>query len=169
MPRKRKWTDEQLMLAVKNNTSVSGVIMQLKMKLAGGTHAVIKHRIKQLELDNSHFTGSGWCNGDHHINFVNRFVKMPLEKILTQESTYQNTSALKKRLLQEGLLFNKCYVCNCNPTWNELPLVLQLDHINGKRIDNRIVNLRLLCPNCHSQTASFAGKNRDKNKNGRGA
>jgi len=56
-----------------------------------------------------------------------------------------------------GLLEYKCSICGIN-TWLNKPLTLQLDHINGDNRDNRIEILRLLCPNCHSQTDNFCGK-----------
>lgn len=67
---------------------------------------------------------------------------------------------LKGKLLQEGLLENRCYRCDLGPMYNNKPLTLQLDHINGDHSDNSIENLRILCPNCHSQTDNFCGKNK---------
>ena len=65
----------------------------------------------------------------------------------------------QSRLIKEGLLEYKCDICENIGEWYGNPLVLQLDHINGKHNDNNLDNLRLLCPNCHSQTDTFAGKN----------
>lgn len=82
-----------------------------------------------------------------------------LEEILSNGSEV-GSSALKKRLFKENLIKNICYICKQLPMWNNKVLVLQLDHINGISNDNRIENLRILCPHCHSQTDNFAGKNR---------
>lgn len=79
-----------------------------------------------------------------------------------EHSTYRTTSHLKARLLKEGLLINRCSACGSPPLWQGKPLVLILDHVNGDRADNRIDNLRLLCPNCNSQQATFAGKNKGR-------
>lgn len=155
MARKRKWTDEKLIDAVKNETSIYGVLRKLDLKLCGGSHATVKLRIRQLELDTSHFTGSGWCRGKKHEEYTRRFIQIPLEKILIKESTYQSTHNLKNRLLRERLLKHKCYLCNCGPIWENKFLSLQLDHIDGDRCNNLLTNLRLLCPNCHSQTSTF--------------
>jgi len=84
-----------------------------------------------------------------------------LEEVLIVGSTY-NRINLKRRLLKEGLLRNECYECKQPPVWNNKPLVLQLDHINGINNDNRLENLRFLCPNCHTQTETFCGKRNDR-------
>jgi hypothetical protein len=81
-----------------------------------------------------------------------------LKEILIENSDYTNFQSLKKRLLDAGILKYKCYECNIK-TWRKKKLVLQLDHINGIGNDHRRKNLRLLCPNCHSQTSTYAGKN----------
>lgn len=86
---------------------------------------------------------------------------IPLSDILVENSTYAS-SPLKKRLVEELGWEYQCMMEGCPspvPVWNEKPLVLQLDHINGVNHDNRIENLRLLCPNCHTQTTTWCGKN----------
>lgn len=76
--------------------------------------------------------------------------------IFTENSKY-SSSVTKERLLKDGILPYSCSCCNISE-WQNAPIVLELDHINGIGNDNRIVNLRLLCPNCHSQTPTFRGK-----------
>lgn len=73
-----------------------------------------------------------------------------------------NRGTIKRYLLEQGLLENTCALCPQGPEWNGKPLVLALDHENGISNDNRLSNLRLLCPNCHSQTETFAGRNTRK-------
>lgn len=91
-------------------------------------------------------------------------LKIPNELVFVRDSEYMNNRVLlKKRLLDCGILINKCSMLGCpnpNPVWNGKLLVLQLDHINGVSNDHRIENLRILCPNCHTQTETFAGRNR---------
>lgn len=82
----------------------------------------------------------------------------PLDEILTENSTYSR-GALKRRLIKDGILKEFCSKCGMLPEWQGIKLVLVIDHINGVRDDNRIENLRLLCPNCNSQTSTFAGRN----------
>jgi hypothetical protein len=67
--------------------------------------------------------------------------------------------AVKRRVLREGILKNVCAECGLAPVWRGKPLVLVLDHINGVKGDHRVENLRLLCPNCNSQTPTFSGRN----------
>lgn len=81
-----------------------------------------------------------------------------LNDVLVESSTYNNQT-LKKRLLKDRLLKYECVECKNKGKWRGKTLVLQLDHINGKNDDNRLDNLRLLCPNCHSQTETFGGRN----------
>lgn len=86
-------------------------------------------------------------------------MKIPLKEILEGlHPTYQRIH-LKKRLLDEGIKKNECELCGTSE-WNGKKLTCQLDHKNGKPKDHRLENLRMLCPNCHSQTPTFAGKTR---------
>jgi 5-methylcytosine-specific restriction endonuclease McrA len=87
---------------------------------------------------------------------------MPIEELLVPDREQTSRRHLKQRILRLGLLEPKCAICNITD-WLGQPLVLELDHINGKNKDNRIENLRLLCPNCHSQTNTYCGKQAKQN------
>ena len=89
--------------------------------------------------------------------------RVPLEDVLVEGSNY-NRYYLKRRLIQAGLVDNVCAVCKCQPEWRGKPLLLVLDHINGVRDDNRIENIRLLCPNCDSQSPTYCGRNKKPGK-----
>ena len=83
-----------------------------------------------------------------------------IEEILVENSTYQSYK-LKKRLIAEGIKKSVCESCG-QSEWLEQPIPLELHHINGNNSDNRLENLRLLCPNCHALTDSYRGKNKRK-------
>jgi HNH endonuclease len=81
---------------------------------------------------------------------------MPIDELL---SGVRNRKHIKMRLIGAGLKRNHCEICGINQ-WMGEPLSLALHHVNGEKHDNRLENLQLLCPNCHSQTHNFAGRNR---------
>lgn len=87
--------------------------------------------------------------------------KILLDDILTGKFPTYQTFKLKNRLISEGLKQNKCEKCGID-SWNGLSIMCELDHINGNSRDHRLTNLRILCPNCHSQTDTFRAKNKGK-------
>jgi hypothetical protein len=89
---------------------------------------------------------------------VPRVHPMPLAKLLVAD-TYRSRHNVKLRLLGEGLKENRCEQCGITD-WRGEPLAMALHHANGDGLDNRLENLQLLCPNCHSQTENFAGRGR---------
>jgi 5-methylcytosine-specific restriction endonuclease McrA len=122
----------------------------LGLQTKGGSSTdTLKRRIKELNCDISHFG----------VKPIPNQAKYSLDEILIENSTYANISSLKRRLIKEGVLEYKCSCCGIND-WLGKPITLQLDHINGKNNDHRLENLRFLCPNCHSQTETYAGKNK---------
>ncbi len=80
-----------------------------------------------------------------------------LSEVLIVGSTYQSFK-LRQRLVSEGLKAAQCEECLAT-TWNGRPVPLELEHVNGRNDDNRLENLKLLCPNCHAQTPTYRGKN----------
>jgi len=136
---------------VANSENYSQILKSLGLSIYGGnSNRKLKQRILELDLCTKHFTS-------RHKPPTN---KREFEEILVENSTYTTTVKLKKRLIIAGMLIESCALCGIGVRWNDMPLVLQLDHINGIHSDNRLTNLRLLCPNCHSQTDTYAGKNR---------
>jgi 5-methylcytosine-specific restriction endonuclease McrA len=90
--------------------------------------------------------------------------RFPNEQVFVENSTYSRTH-LKKRIIKENILPYICSECGLKDMWNNKPIVLHLDHINGINNDNRIENLRFLCPNCHSQQPTYSrGQGKKKNK-----
>ena len=121
---------------------------------SGGNVSWIDKQITNLKINTSHWLGMAHLKNKTH----NWTEKIPLSEILTENSSYLWSSSLKKRLLKDGFLVYKCYHCGIS-MWLGTELSLQLEHKNGNNTDNRIENLCLLCPNCHSQTKTFAGRN----------
>lgn len=155
MPRSRSWTDDQLIAAVKASKSVRAVLIALGLVPAGGNYVQVKLAIERLELDDSHFTGVGWNVG---LKF-NPNPEQPLDMILVENGTMQSHS-LKKRLFKSGIKQPACELCGWSEVSIDGRIPVELDHINGNRRDNRLENLRILCPNCHSLQITHRGKNK---------
>jgi len=103
------------------------------------------------------FTAGAWKKARLRGQLRTRPLGKPLLELLLLQGSRRN---VRKRLLREGWLRNECYECGMPPIWRGRPLSLQLDHIDGNGCDHRLENLRMLCPNCHSQTDTFGVKNR---------
>jgi hypothetical protein len=86
--------------------------------------------------------------------------KIKLSEILEGLHPSYQTFRLKLRLLSEGIKSNKCEVCGCESMWNDKPISMELDHIDGDRTNHKLENLRTICPNCHSQTETYRSRNR---------
>ena len=147
----RKYHQVQLREAVKNSTSLRQVLEALGVAPYGGNYEVLRRAIRHFGLETSHFTGQCWNKG----KVVGP--KQPLQKFLNNEIRIASFK-LKNRLLSEGILNHQCSSCG-RTEWLDQPIPLELDHINGKNSDNRLINLRLLCPNCHALTPTYRGKN----------
>ena len=158
MPKKRSWTDDQLVEAVNVSRSYRSVLIRLGLIPAGGNYVQIRHRIEELSISTEHFTGKGWNVGGM---FIPR-PAVPVELLLLKDSSVQSYK-LKAKLFAKGLKSPKCELCGWAAQAPDGRIPLELDHINGSRRDNRLENLRILCPNCHSLQLTHRGKNK---KNG---
>lgn len=123
-----------------------------------GTRTTFMSRIKSEGYDLSRFEKNHRDYMKHLSKSKHNDTKLDLVDILVENSTYPRVH-LKRQLIENHIIDNKCSECFVSGTWNNKPLSLQLDHINGVNNDNRIDNLRLLCPNCHSQTSTFSRRN----------
>ena len=152
-----KYPTEKFHELVSNSNTLADIIRSLGMVADGKNYGVLKNRIAEEGIDISHISlGLGTNKGRPSPNHGKA-----LKELLVKGSTY-NKGHLKNRLIREGLLEERCYGKNCVviTTWLELSITLQLDHINGDNTDDRLKNLRLLCPNCHSQTNTWGRKKR---------
>lgn len=128
-----KFTEDQIKEAARVSKSLAEMCRQLGLIPAGGNYASMKRRITRYNVDVSHFTGSAW-NKDNFKDEPNR--KITIKRMLIRERGHQ------------------CEKCQ-NTTWLELPITLELEHIDGNNANNEYTNLLLLCPNCHAQTKTW--------------
>lgn len=155
--RKRIWTLENLNNAVKDSFSVAATLRKLGLNEFGCNHTMFKRKIKEFNIDISHFTGQGHLRGKTHNWSVKKY---STEEILRKDSLYRGCSSnLKQRLLKEKIFQEKCYECNLTE-WRGQKISVELHHINGDNTDHRRENLILLCPNCHSLTDNYCSKNK---------
>lgn len=146
--------------AVAKSSSAAGALKRLGRRVAGGNYKTLYAHIERYKLDTSHWCGQGHLRGKTH----NWARSMSLEQILVENSPYRGgSSKLKQRLLEQNLIPAGCRNCGLTD-WCNQRLQLHLDHINGIATDNRLQNLRLLCPNCHSQTETYCGKNKQRRR-----
>lgn len=152
-------SDQRFKESVKKHQSYMSILKSFELNINSGTNNKwVRDKISQLKLNTSHFTGQGHLKGKTH----DWGQPTPLKDILVENSDYSGSNNLKKRLFKAGLLEKQCVECGLMDTWNGKPITLQIDHINGVNNDNRIENLRILCPNCHSQTETFCSRNTTK-------
>lgn len=148
--RKSKYTKEILEPFVKKAHSLREMMKLMGYSQSSGSmFTVLSKKIKEYEIDTLHFFRS------------NSYLRVPTKKLLIKDCTYSRTH-LKKRLLEEGFLSNDCSICGLSSEWYGKHINMILDHVNGDSADNRLKNLRMVCPNCESQLETHCGRNRKK-------
>lgn len=148
----RRWySDEVLAAAVASSQSVAGALRLLGVPVTGGQHAHLARRVRQAGIDTKHFTGQAHNRGKPS---PKRRDPCDVLVVLPPGSDRPKTRHLRAAL--EYFNVSKvCALCRCEPVWRGAPLTLIIDHENGDWLDNRLENLRYLCPNCHSQTSTW--------------
>ncbi|MFF1675973.1 HNH endonuclease [Streptomyces sp. NPDC058256] len=148
-----RWTSEILEAAVSASTNMCEVLRRLGLEVVGGHHTHISRRIKAYGIDTSHFQVPS-RRGEI------RRPRTPEALLVEQTGTHARripSDRLKWALTALGVP-ERCARCGTEPVWRGHPLPLEVDHVDGNWRDNRIENLRYLCPNCHSTTDSYRGR-----------
>ena len=149
-----KYTNKEIKDILNESKSLKESILKFGYKRANsGTYNIIKKecKLRNIDIPKYNYFGEGL------IEFIKK--EKDNSEIFIENSDYSRSS-LKKRIIRDYLIEYKCSGCGLDK-WNNKYISLHLEHINGINNDNRIENLTLLCPNCHSQTDTFSGK---KNK-----
>lgn len=143
------WTDPDLLSEAAKQQSLAKALLFLGVAKNNTMYKKFYARCKEYGIDTS---------------FPDKYVspfKYPDEEVFCENSIHCNNNIdVKKRALVLGYIQNECLLCGQGPYWNGAALTLQMDHINGVRSDQRPENLRMLCPNCHTQTETYAGRKR---------
>ncbi len=141
MRKYQHWSKENLQEIVSNSISLAECLKKMNLVPAGGNYANIQRNIDRYQLDTSHFLGQAHNKG----------------KELKTFEGLTNPSFIKKRLIKE--LGHQCQNCNLS-SWMDMPITLELEHCDGNNRNNERTNLKLLCPNCHSQTPTWRNRKR---------
>lgn len=150
-------TKDELQNLVSNSYSYSEVLRKLGYKNTGHNQT-LKAYIKLYDIDINHFYQK--IGGkDFKLKYTNEDI------FIKGCKCNLSTSNIKNRLLRCNLLEYRCALCGNEGYWNNKPLVLQLDHIDGDRTNNLLTNLRFLCPNCHTQTKTYSNKKLKERRN----
>lgn len=152
-----KLSDEQFVELLKKSSTISEVLFKLGYTVKGNSwgYSQVKRRMDDLNLDYSIFKGKSAVINTNKLNNVKK------EDILKENCKHQRT-VLRRYVIKNNLIPYKCAICGCTE-WQGKTLSLELDHINGINNDNRLENLRFLCPNCHSQTSTYGSRNQQLN------
>lgn len=148
----KKYSDEEIRIFLSESYSLWEFCKKIGYKnKSSRTYQVIKQNLTDRNI----------CLKDypHLYKKLGITSKKSNQDIFHKNSVYDRKD-LKRKIIKEGILEYKCSMCDISE-WMNKPLSLQLDHINGINNDNRLENLRFLCPNCHTQTPTWGSKKRN--------
>lgn len=152
---KYNWNNKENFIEdFKNATSMSDFLVTHNMTASSGNFFTFKKWLKIHDLEINHFIKT---ISTAKITLKDRKISSP--EAIFMENSQHYRKATKKRIKKENLIPYICAKCNNPGVWNGESLTLQLEHKNGVNYDNRLENLEYLCPNCHSQTMTYGGKN----------
>lgn len=152
MPRRPRYTEQQVRDAVAAAPNLSQALTALGLRPAGGNYQTLRALIERLGISTAHFAPDGRPPG----SVMRRAIA--LDEVLVDGSTYSR-KRIKQRLYETGLKKRSCELCGQSELWNGRPMALILDHINGLPTDNRLENLRIVCPNCAATLETHCGRN----------
>ena len=152
-----KYQIEKFEPIVLSSKSYSDAAMKIGLSNSYGNRQTIKKYIKKYRLDISHFD-----YGASSLPNIGRRHCYELNEILVENSPYTHTTNLKNRLFDAGLKKRKCELCGQGEIWQDKQMSLILDHKNGINNDNRIENLRIVCPNCEGTLETHCKGNREQ-------
>jgi len=145
---------DKLRCVTESSTTFSEILDRISFPKKGAQYKALKERLYWEGISFSHIK----CGKSHNLGSVFQRESIFLKSVMIKNSEYPNY-LLKKRIFQEGFFEQKCIICGLENQWNNERLILQIHHINGISNDNRSENIAILCPNCHSQTDNYAGRN----------
>lgn len=159
----QKYTKEWLEQLCSESYSLAEVLRKANRKPTGGNYEILKMKIRDYNIDTSHFTGKLWNKGkckEDDDRIISK-EKYQIDDIFTKNSKVTRR-VVRGYILRNHLIEYQCAFCGNEGEWMGKPIALELDHIDGDNTNNELDNLRFLCPNCHATTSTYRGKNKKR-------
>lgn len=155
----QKYTKEWLEELCKDSYSYAEVLRKAGRSQGGGSQKSLINKINEFNIDVSHFTSQRWQRSPNQKDNHEKREQYSFEEIFIENSQVTQ-KVLRGYVERHDLLEYRCQNCGCDGTWQNQIISLEIDHINGNNKDNRLENLRYLCPNCHALTKTYRGRNK---------
>lgn len=156
-----KVTKEEIESVIGTCVSFRELVTRLGRSPNGGNIAIMQRRCQRMDVDTSHLLGKAHRRGQPGIT-PKRTPEQIFSDVRTPNQSRVPGSLLRRILIESGVPY-KCSQCPTTDVWNGKSIVLHVDHVDGKYWNNTKENLRFICPNCHSQTTTWCGRNTRKN------